>query len=186
MRVLFIAPIYKYYPQLVPSLLAQTYKNWRLLLFHDGPDFGPLKTQIEAFNDPRVELAWTDRRYNDWGHSLRAIGLRFAKDADFIVHTNADNYYVPDFCNQMVHAFREETVAVYCDMVHSYYSWGILPAKIQFGKIDCGAVMFRAKVALEIGWPSRAFAADWVMINEVHQKYRDRFEYIPRPLFVHN
>ena len=36
-KILFIATIYETYPIIVPALLEQTYKNWELMLVHDGP-----------------------------------------------------------------------------------------------------------------------------------------------------
>ncbi len=186
-RITFIAPIYNYYPVLIPSLLLQTHSDWRLILIHDGPNSTQLAEQVEHFKDSRIDLYFTDKRYNDYGHSLRGIGLQRVSNTDYLVHTNADNYYVPKFCEYMLKSFLEGIVAVYCDMLHSHKEWGLLEAQPAFGKIDCGAVMFKVTAALETGWKSRRFEADWDMIAEVLRKYGiNSFKHVNKPLFVHN
>ena len=112
-KVLFIAPIYNYYPILVHALQAQTHDNWELLLVHDGPNDLGLAATVAAFNDERIDYSETALRHNDWGHSLRRGALeRIAqeKSGDYIVVTNADNYYAPGFLSLMLNAFEDDTV----------------------------------------------------------------------------
>lgn len=156
------------------------------MLYHDGPPPELLRDQVQGFSDDRVQLFHTSERFNDWGHTLRELGLAHVGDADFVVHTNADNYYAPAFIKQMMEAFTPDTVMTYCDMVHSHYGWNLIRSKLELGSIDCGAVMLRALVAVECGWRSREFAADWVYIASVLKLYPDRSIHVPRPLFVHN
>ena len=75
-KVLFIAPIYNYYPILVHALQAQTHDNWELLLVHDGPNDLGLAATVAAFNDERIDYSETALRHNDWGHSLRRERIR--------------------------------------------------------------------------------------------------------------
>ena len=189
-KVLFIAPIYNYYPVLIHALQAQTHENWELLLIHDGPnDFG-LAATIAAFNDERIDYSETALRHNDWGHSLRRDALeRIAqeKSGDHIVVTNADNYYVPGFLSLMLNAFEDDIVVVYCDAVRSHLGWALLDARLALGWIDCGVVMARREEALAIGLTSTEFAADWTYIDGLASAYGyDRILKLPRPLFVHN
>jgi glycosyltransferase involved in cell wall biosynthesis len=72
----------------VGSILAQTFKDYELLVYHDGPLLDP-----EA--PTPVPMRCSDVRYNDWGHSLRDRGIREAT-GDYIVHVNADNILYPD------------------------------------------------------------------------------------------
>ena len=189
-KVLFIAPIYNYYPILVHALQAQTHDNWELLLVHDGPNDLGLAATVAAFNDERIDYSETALRHNDWGHSLRRGALeRIAqeKSGDYIVVTNADNYYAPGFTSLMLNAFEDDTVAVYCDAAHSYRTWRLLNTRVTLGSIDCGCVMVRREEALAIGWTSTESAADWVYIDALASAYGlDRFLKLPRPLFVHN
>ncbi len=71
----------------IASLQAQTFKDFEVLAYHDGP-----------LSDPSVELPvpvrCTPTRHNDWGHSLRDRGIREAA-GDYILHFNADNVLYP-------------------------------------------------------------------------------------------
>lgn len=186
--ILFIAPFYRYRPILPESLVRQTCGEWRLLLIHDGPG-----RRLRHVTDERITLAATSQRHNDYGHSLRAFGLRLAAQqnlpGDWIVHTNGDNYYVPGFCEQMLTtaAERPSLVGFYCDCLHNHYGWSVLNACLRIQQIDCGCLMVRREAAVQVGWPGRDFTADWTYIASLVQLHgAEHFVKIPRPLFVHN
>lgn len=66
-----------------------------ILLFHDGPKD---KTYSEELNTEELSAITattiTEKRFNDWGHSLRDMGIKQAK-GEYIVHLNADNILYP-------------------------------------------------------------------------------------------
>ena len=59
----------------INSIKAQTNQNWFLHIVHDGPGdlYDDLVTDLNDNNyiDDRIHLSCTDKRYNDWGHTLR-------------------------------------------------------------------------------------------------------------------
>ena len=71
----------------IGSILNQTCKDYEILCYHDGP---LLDTSVQF----PVPVKTTAIRFNDWGHSLRDLGIREAK-GDYIVHFNADNVLYP-------------------------------------------------------------------------------------------
>ena len=185
-KVSVIAPIYDYFPTLAPAMMAQTHQNWELVCIHDGPN-EKVKSWIEKLDDERIIYMETERRYNDYGHTLRAIGLNYITDPSFILHTNMDNYYVPIFLEEMVAQFKEDAVALFCDMVHSHKGYKLFSTWLERAAIDCGAVLWEAKAALQLGWKSREFHADWLHIDEGLQKFgKERFYKHAMPFFIHN
>ena len=74
------------------SLAAQTFENFEVLLFHDGPLSRPLP-DLKAF-PLRMRVGITPQRFNDWGHSLRDLGIKLAR-GDYIVQFNPDNVLYP-------------------------------------------------------------------------------------------
>ena len=66
----------------INSILNQTSQDFEIICIHDGP----LLTKEEF----PVEVVCTQKRYNDWGHSLRDWGLKKAK-GEYIIHFNPDN-----------------------------------------------------------------------------------------------
>ena len=78
--------------QAVSSIKAQSYPLWHLDIYHDGPEISnQLKEYVQTICvDPRIKFKATRQRYNDWGHSLRDIGIHEAK-GDYVFVMNSDN-----------------------------------------------------------------------------------------------
>jgi glycosyltransferase involved in cell wall biosynthesis len=75
----------------VSCIKAQSYPFWELLIYHDGPISNPeLNGFVEKLADKRIKFIQTDVRFNDWGHSLRQLGI-MAATGDYILNTNSDN-----------------------------------------------------------------------------------------------
>lgn len=184
--VLILAPAYGRYPSLVSSLIAQTYENWELHLIHDGP----APADFPRFADERVIFTETPRRRKEYGHPIRIDWLQQIKDGkirgDYAVITNEDNYHAPVFLEKLVRPLEEDSglVGAYCSqMVHNYKGpdgesppagqdhftdgYGVLDTKPEIGFIDCAAVVVRAKVAGEAGWPSTRHSSDWDYLNNI-------------------
>ena len=75
------------------SLHAQTFRDFEILCYHDGPLLYPQR----QFPEP---IICTDRRFNDWGHSLRDLGMRRAR-GEYILHFNADNLLYPSALEEL-------------------------------------------------------------------------------------
>jgi Glycosyl transferase family 2 len=80
------------------SLAAQTFKDYEILCYHDGPLLDP------AAQFP-LPVTCTPQRHNDWGHSLRHAGI-LAATGDYILHFNADNILYPDALQQIAEAIH--------------------------------------------------------------------------------
>ena len=94
-----IAVAYKKYGELrvfVQSWLNQSDRNWILTVIHDGYDdeFVQIMKYFAAIEPDKIDYQCTDIRFNDYGHSLREIGQHSAR-GDYVLLTNADNYYIP-------------------------------------------------------------------------------------------
>lgn len=201
--VLFIATIYNSYPQIISSLICQTMSNWELLLIHDGKNDTNIKQIVQNFNDERITYIEYPERINDYGHTLRKWALNEIKNkkidtkSDYIVITNADNYYVPTFIEKMVTQFDySDIIVTYCSgMLHSYKSpqpegdheYGTIKTKLELGHIDCGGIMVKKDEACEIGWNNLDIYSDWTYIEDIIKKYgKDKFSKILGTLFIHN
>jgi len=75
------------------SLDESTFRDFEVLIYHDGPVSRPIPDLSEfSFTYKYRE---TKTRYNDWGHSLRDLGIKEAS-GDYIIHFNPDNLLYPD------------------------------------------------------------------------------------------
>lgn len=184
----------------IDSIRCQTSKSWALHIIHDGPEgFDALKTNLTAsgyLDQENIVLSATDKRYNDYGHSLREYGLQNRiSDAKYITITNGDNYYVPVWISEL-ESFRPDSDFIFWDCVHSHNGnhnfdrmggYGLLDAKIKRCAIDMGCAAIRSDIAVETGFPYRNFTGDWDYFESCLKKCNSEkvFKH-PKILFVHN
>jgi glycosyltransferase involved in cell wall biosynthesis len=94
-------------------LLEQTFKDFEVLVYHDGPT----SREIPMPNDDRFKLRVTKERENNWGHSNRDRGIRKAK-GQYIVHFNPDNVLYPEALEEISkEADKEYEVALSNDII---------------------------------------------------------------------
>ena len=74
------------------SLAAQTFNDFEVLLYHDGPVSRALPPLPQCGKGVRMFV--TEQRANDWGHSLRQLGIEAAA-GEYLLHLNADNLLYP-------------------------------------------------------------------------------------------
>jgi Glycosyl transferase family 2 len=182
----------------VQSFLNQTAENWRLSVYHDGPD-----DRIAAVMQPfleqaqeRVALTVTERRYDDFGHSLREIGLRSVA-CQYVLITNGDNYYVPRFVEIVTRAIEQtDADVVLYDMIHSHARPGGRPlppyslfeTSYSRRNIDVGSAVVRAELAKAAGFRDKSHDGDATYFEDVARIKGAplRICKVPQVLFVHN
>jgi glycosyltransferase involved in cell wall biosynthesis len=191
---------YRNLPVLIHSFLAQTLQNFKLIVIHDGPDdemaalLAPYRVQYPDVFD----YCFTPERHNDYGHTLRDIGIQIA-DTEYLLITNDDNYYVPKFLEYMFMPIHQQPDAspdiVFCDMVHSHHNPGVrrqLPynhfeTRPERNFIDMGCFIARTALARQVGFRDKGFAGDATYFEDlVVAAQQPRITKIPMALFVHN
>lgn len=86
------------------SLAQQTFGNFEVLLFHDGPQSRPWPDLARL--PLKIRLGSTAQRVHDCGHSLRELGIRHAH-GDYLVHMNPDGVLYPHALETLDRAARE-------------------------------------------------------------------------------
>lgn len=71
----------------VASIQAQTFRDFEILCYHDGPFLDPTRKYP-------IPVTCTEKRYNDWGHSLQNLGIHAAR-GEYILCFAADNILYP-------------------------------------------------------------------------------------------
>jgi hypothetical protein len=77
----------------IQSLQDQTFKSFEILCYHDGP-------LMDARLPFPIQMTPTETRKNDYGHSLRDLGIKDAV-GEYIIHFNPDNILYPDALEQI-------------------------------------------------------------------------------------
>ena len=194
MGIEFIIPTYERTDMLmacISSIVAQTNPNWKIRVVVDGPT-EEIKEKISSIagyyeDEPRIKWTILDKRYNDWGHTPRNIGLELATE-EWILMTGEDNYYVPVFVDEMLKASKGYEF-VYCNMVHNWVSNEYVPisSEIKYGKIDIGCFIVKTNMANKLKLNTTINQADWFFIEEFKKKYRfAKTKKVDKILYVHN
>jgi glycosyltransferase involved in cell wall biosynthesis len=183
----------------VQSILNQSKKNWRLTVIHDGPseEFNSIMERYKNQEPELISYCSTSSRYNDYGHSLRSIGIQRAT-SEYLLLTNADNYFIPralEYLGQAVECSGADVVMY--DMVHSHRSPGrrLLPEYSYFktvyerGGIDISAAIVKTSIARGVGFRDRTHDGDATYFEDVARSVSPaalNVVKINRVLFVHN
>lgn len=85
------------------SLKSQTFKDFQVLIYHDGPTSRP----IPEVDLPNSKIIITKKRYNDWGHSLRHMGIMEC-EGEYVVHFNPDNILYDNALQELYKLSEEE------------------------------------------------------------------------------
>ncbi len=177
----------------IRSLLAQTFTDFEILCYHDGP-------LIDTTVDFPVEVRCTEQRHNDWGHSLRDRGIREAC-GDYILHFNADNVLFPDALETIAAEIRRpprlfdsrrQPLDTDDIVIFPIRMWGLIKFRehtvqlkgrsdfyftmtgipVAPGNIDCmQLVMKRSRWLEEGGWHDKREWSDGVLYQEFAAKY---------------
>jgi len=89
----------------------QTFTDYEVLVYHDGPP-----TDKSLLKECPFPVQYTEKRYNDWGHSLRDAGIKNSK-GDYIVHFNPDNILYPNALEKIAEAIHDTTFEEVCEHV---------------------------------------------------------------------
>ena len=181
---------------LLNSFLAQTSMNWTMHIVHDGPDeeMERIFKEYATLWPRHISYEFTDQRHNDWGHTLRDLGIRQAT-GPYLLITNDDNYYAPIFVQRVLEVLEASSCdGALVDMVHSHPNPGdrTAPAYSYFqteprlNRADIGCVVIKTTIAQEIGFRDRSFGGDGTYIEDASKRPGFRWAKIPQVLFVHN
>ena len=173
---------------LLKSLVCQTLQNFKVLVIHDGPS-QTTPSIVSACSRERAglfEYLETPNRFNDFGHSLRAVGIEKAS-TEFILLTNGDNYYSPRFVEFMFEAIDKHGLDIaFCDMIHSY-TYGLLRTRPFRNYIDVGCFIAKTDAAKSVGFPDKSFTGDATyfedLLNNLSEPVVGK---VAKVLMVHN
>jgi hypothetical protein len=161
------------------SMQRQRHENWELIAVTDGPNPAAARL-LEEVQDSRIRLIETEKPLGHWGHPYRQRGIDACR-GEFIGMSNDDNYYVPGYLEQMLHALKNADLAL-CHMIHSYMGWALYDTS----DTDLGSWLSRASLVRQVPWSGQNHESDRVYVQSLRAIAGGRVVTVPRPLFVHN
>jgi len=169
----------------VYSLLAQTYDNYEIYIHHDGPvNDKTLPDQFRKLSDKIVFIDNLEHK-GDWGFHHRHKVSMIEPHADWVLYTNEDNYYVPIFLERMIGTAKLfNTKMVYCDVLHSHFSYTILNTTINVGRVDMGSFISHMDLIKITPWTDFVSVADGIYATKIASQTNPIK--VNGVLFVHN
>lgn len=169
----------------VHGFLAQTYENFELFIHHDGPLENPdLADCFRSISDKIIFFDDLPHR-GAWGFYHRHRIATLEPAADWVLFTNEDNWYAPDFLRTMLHkGITENAGLVYTNMIHSHENWRPFDTAIGVGRIDMGAFIVKSELVKTTSWDDFSPIADGIYCEKLSRKTKcvklENFQ------FVHN
>lgn len=169
---------------LISAIICQTFENWSLHVVHDGPSEDAAAI-CNSFSDDRIHYYETETVNGAWGHPNRDWALSLM-DGEYMLFTNDDNYYVPEFMERLLNKAQQEGLDfVYCDMVHNHQNYQVLRTEPRRCHIDMGAFLVKTALAKQVGFKDYDYCGDGVFVEKVVASGA-RIGKAEGILFVHN
>ena len=164
------------------SLAAQTFKDFELIIVHDGPK----PTSYHEYDVAGIDLKYleTDKHYGvygteefyagyGWGHHSRDLGMRESV-GDYIINFNIDNILYPDALetiNDKLNKTNADCLVFACKHEKfgiNYFS-GVPPV---MGKVDMLQCVVSRSAWESVGWWYRYdHSADGYIFQELVNRY---------------
>ena len=173
--------------ELLRSLGRQSFSNFETILIHDGPN-----PDSESIEKKGVRYLETEKRFDDWGHSLRDLGIEIS-EGEYILFLNCDNIMYENSLEKLnelsekdiefgntygTHKFDSKDILIFPIILHGQSTDGfhlfrdkesdkkmiLTGYPPQTNYIDCmQLVMKRSKWNHYGGWYDKSFASDGIM-----------------------
>jgi glycosyltransferase involved in cell wall biosynthesis len=179
-----IIPTYKrkdFLKLVIQSFVVQTYKNWQLSIVIDGKDTES-DDLVKSYNNEQISSTMLESGpHNDWGHTAREYGLLNAT-GDWVLMTGDDNYHMPVFVEYFTNEIlrRPDAILHVCNMIagstdtqlykpiRNYFA---MDTKLEMGSIDISCFIVKTALAKQIGYPFRAYTADFEFVDAYMKKF---------------
>jgi hypothetical protein len=108
-KVGIICPIYKSYPQIISSMITQTYTNWEVIAVDDcGPEDGT-REAVEAFAQkvPNHRIIYHRQEKNAGVSAARNTAIGMAQ-GEYLAFLDPDDWWASEYLNEQVRILLSE------------------------------------------------------------------------------
>lgn len=167
----------------IESLNKQTFKDFELLIIHDGPRDGSYDAELKLVPE-NTRFITTEQHYGvygldkfyagfGWGHHSRDLGIKEAT-GEYLLHFNIDNILYPHALQKIsetIDKTKSQVVIFACkhEKFNVNYFSGVPPVMGKIDLLQCVAT----KEAWESigGWHRYDHSADGFLFEEIIAKY---------------
>lgn len=173
----------------IHSIKAQTYKNYKLIVVHDGPiENEYIKNKFHSFKDSNIEMYETPERVDKYGYPHRKKYAFMDQNFDWLLYTNDDNYYVPVAMEAMLFTgITYNSSIVYCNMISSHSMWLPLITEFKAEKLDLGGFIMSKEIGKKYNFDlsGDCFLSDAKLIERISSN-KESIKKVNNFLYIHN
>jgi len=186
--ITFVATAYKehYDPYMfISSLLLQTNKNWKCIVYCDGYN-EHIKNIVTNFNDERIVYINSETNTGTWGHFNRLDSLNRLIDTEFFIQTSIQDYYLPNTVDLILNDSNNFDF-IHFNCLHNHINYELLNTTPNIGQIDWGCYAVRTSVGKIVGINRPDYSGcDGFFAEELMRFPNIRVKKINKILTIHN
>lgn len=176
-------------PCLYWSLVAQTYKDWELIVmdqtdtYDDSVTYNiPIDHRVGIHMPPCLKV----HRYGDWGQTAKEKAAAGLARGDVLMFPADDSYYVPTALSVMLNCIVSLNAdLVVCGWIYDHLGYRAMPPCIAEGYVDVGGFMVRRETFLKVGWRDKGQTGDYTLLSDIVESGAT-VAYEPSILYVKN
>jgi hypothetical protein len=175
---------------LVDSLLMQSDKRWKLIIYHNGIN-EKMRKWVARYKDPRITYMESPVNTGCGGSYNRIDALNYV-DTPYIIQTSIQDYYLSWTVELIINRLRNENNPDMCfwDSINHLSGYEVLNTRLELSYIDWGNFCWRTEIAKEVGIPKiteGAIPSDWYTIERgLELNLLKRLTKIANVLTIHN
>jgi hypothetical protein len=152
-------------PLLYWSLVAQTHKDWELLVM-DQSYHGNVDVNIDRMEDNRIQY-YRGLREGDWGQTIKELAATSVATGDALMFPADDAYYLPTALATMAGYIGQGHKLVICGWLYDKMNYSPMPPHLAQGYIDVGGFMVSTELFRQVGWRDKSQTGDFTLISDL-------------------
>lgn len=167
----------------VDSLLAQSDKNWKAIIFNNGPRLVDWVQPV----DGRITYINSETNTGKWGCLNREQAVKELVHTPFVINTSIQDYYLSCFVGELNKVLLDPTIdLVHWQAINHLFNHSIINGEFAWGHIDWGQFCCRTELIKRTGivHPDN-FSGDFHTLQAIRQ-YVKKSHKIDRVLTIHN
>ena len=175
------------------SLERQTFKDWECVVQVSKPAYD--LPQVYHFVDTVLPQPTKDKisfyeypcsNNPHWGYERCDEAFQLCEGC-YIGRTSDDNWYAPEYFEQMVAPLDRGADLVLSDFLCHHRHYDYVRAEPKVNECDLGCWLARAELVKSTPWPGTKFTSDGEYVEAMAAKLPPtRIAHVRRPLYVHN
>lgn len=162
------------------SLGAQTFKDFNVVICHDGPKQVPYEDEGIDFNELGLDpyVINTENRWSDWGHSSRDFAMEYAYEnnlGEYYIQFNIDNELFPQALQVLSDAIDSSENEIFIFPVHHWKASGgdiFRGVPPRLCNIDCMQLVAHKNVWKSVGmWYNKDAMSDGIIYQDMCERF---------------